>query len=309
MNKNILLLIVFVMISITLFSQQDEKTFEGIAANSQISTVRLTGFEDASFWEVSMPIDQGIITKRSRRGAPNDIKNEIPYRLDAKVFEEDVVKNIKDGNDAKFVQGLYEKKIDKYTISDDEGTLTEIVNEYYVIKEDGVTKDKRRKAREIFLKNEIDKKVPEVYARDKVLGVKVEFIARGYNWFSIKPIKPIVIEGRCQSISVWVAGRSYKHVLKMIVLDLFNSPRILYVGKLNFTGWKELTAYIPGNNIIKQWDHHYVDKEGIKFNGFLIECDPQETFGTYYIYFDELRAVTDLFNESTRDDDDMRDDW
>ncbi|HOJ64253.1 MAG TPA: flagellar filament outer layer protein FlaA [Spirochaetota bacterium] len=309
-NKNIILVLIIIFISFSvIFAQEGEQTFEGIAANSQISNIRLNGFEDASFWEVAMPIDQGIITKRSRRGAPKDIENEIPYRVEAKVFEEDVVKNIKDGEDASFIQGLYEKKIDKYTIADDDGALTEIVNEYYTLKEDGVTRDKKKRAREILIKNEIDKKVPEVYARDKVLGVKVEFIARGYNWFSIKPIKPIVIEGRCQSISVWVAGRSYKHVLKMIILDLFNNQRILYVGKLNFTGWKQLTAYIPGNNIVKQWDHHYVDKEGIKFNGFLIECDPVETFGSYYIYFDELRATTDLFSESTRDDDDMRDDW
>jgi len=309
MKKNILVLIILVITLISLPSQEGEQKFEGISANSQISTIRLTGFEDASFWEVAMPLDQGVITKRSRRGSPKDIETEIPYRFDAKVFEEDVLKGIKDSNDANFIQDLYEKKIDKYTISDDEGTLQEIVNEYYMVKEDGVTKDKRKRAREIFKNNEIDKKVPEIYAREKVLGVKVEFIARGYNWFSIKPIKPIVIEGRCQSISVWVAGRSYKHVIKMIVLDLFNNTRILYVGKLNFTGWKQLTTYIPGNNIVKQWDHHYVDKQGIKFNGFLIECDPVETFGTYYIYFDELRAVTDLFNESTRDEDDMRDDW
>ncbi|MBP5448649.1 MAG: hypothetical protein J6Y01_00865 [Spirochaetales bacterium] len=125
----------------------------------------------------------------------------------------------------------------------------------------------------------------------------------------MKPIKPISIEGRCQSISVWIAGRNYRHTVKVLLKDFNGDDRILYLGKLNFIGWKKLTVYIPDNKIVKQWDHHFVDKEGIKFNGFLIECDPAEAYGTYYIYFDELRATTDLFNESTRDDDDMRDDW
>ena len=36
-----------------------------------------------------------------------------------------------------------------------------------------------------------DKKygIPRSYARKKVLGVKVQYISRGYNWFSIRPVK------------------------------------------------------------------------------------------------------------------------
>jgi hypothetical protein len=34
-----------------------------------------------------------------------------------------------------------------------------------------------------------------------------------------------------------------------------------------------------------------------------------DSFGTYYVYFDDLRAVTDLFGESKRDADDMSDGW
>jgi hypothetical protein len=48
---------------------------------------------------------------------------------------------------------------------------------------------------------------------------------------------------------------------------------------------------------------------GIKVVGFRIECDPIESFGTYYVYFDDLRAVTDLFAEDLRDPDDMSDSW
>ena len=48
---------------------------------------------------------------------------------------------------------------------------------------------------------------------------------------------------------------------------------------------------------------------GIMIEGFNIQCEIDETYGTYYIYFDDLRAVTDLFAEENRDIDDMNDSW
>ena len=68
-----------------------------------------------------------------------------------------------------------------------------------------------------------------------------------------------------------------------------------------------MTAAIPTN--VKQRDPHYQTRRGIKIEGFRIDCDLEETFGTYYIYFDALRATTDLFSEESRDADDMSDNW
>ena len=48
---------------------------------------------------------------------------------------------------------------------------------------------------------------------------------------------------------------------------------------------------------------------GRKVVGVRIACDPDESFGTYYVYFDDLRAITDLFAEDMRDPDDMPDSW
>ena len=43
--------------------------------------------------------------------------------------------------------------------------------------------------------------------------------------------------------------------------------------------------------------------------GLTIVTDDLESYGTYYVYFDDMRAVTDLFGESKRDADDMSDGW
>ena len=152
--------------------------------------------------------------------------------------------------------------------------------------------------------------IPDKY----VLGTRVDFIHRGYSSFTVYPIRPIPIEGITKTVSVWVVGRNYNHELKLLLEDFFGRPFELYVGKLNFQGWKKLTVAIPpqaedGFNGIVQRNYHYNNYLGIKITGFRIDVDPWEAYGSYYIYFDDLRAVTDLFAEDNRDPDDMPDGW
>jgi hypothetical protein len=86
------------------------------------------------------------------------------------------------------------------------------------------------------------------------------------------------------------------------------------MGALNFQGWKNMIAVIPpqqelGMSGIVQQNFHYSNISGIKVVGFRIDCDPMEAFGSYYVYLDDLRAITDLFSENLRDPDDPSDDW
>lgn len=138
-----------------------------------------------------------------------------------------------------------------------------------------------------------------------VLGAKIEHLHRAVTSFSISPNQPLPIPGITKTISIWVVGRNVKHQLYVIIDDQFGNRAKVPLGDLAFTGWKKLTAAIPPN--IRQADPRYVNKSGISIRSFLIETDPAETYGTYYIYFDDLRAVTDLFSENNRDADDMVD--
>jgi len=157
---------------------------------------------------------------------------------------------------------------------------------------------------------EKDLNLPDQY----VLGSRIDFLRRGASSFMIYPIRPIPIEGISKTISVWTVGRNYNHVLKIVVQDFFGRRYELFMGKLNFQGWKKLTVAIPpqapdGVNGIVQRNYHYNNQMGLKVIGFKVECDPMEAFGSYYIYLDDLRAVTDLFAEDNRDPDDMVDSW
>jgi hypothetical protein len=151
--------------------------------------------------------------------------------------------------------------------------------------------------------------IPDRY----VLGTRVDFLRRGYNSITLYPIRPIPIEGITKTVSVWVVGRNFNHELTLLIQDFFGRKFELYIGKLNFQGWKRMTVAIPpqtgdGNGIVQR-SYHYNNQMGIKIIGFRIDCDPAEAYGSYYVYFDDLRAVTDLFAEESRDPDDMADAW
>jgi len=147
-----------------------------------------------------------------------------------------------------------------------------------------------------------------------VLGTRVDFLRRGHNTFTIYPTRPIPIEGITKTVSLWVAGRNFNHELVLLIQDFFGRDYEFYMGKLNFMGWRKLTVAIPpqaedGFSGVVQRNYHYNNQMGIKIMGFRIICDPMEAYGSYYIYFDDLRAVTDLFTENNRDPDDMPDGW
>lgn len=146
----------------------------------------------------------------------------------------------------------------------------------------------------------------QIVEADKyVLGAKIEHLRRAVTSFSVSPTQPLPIPGITKTISIWVVGRNVKHQLYVILDDQFGNRAKVPLGDLAFTGWKKLTAAIPPN--IRQTDPRYVGKTGISVRSFLVETDPAETYGTYYIYFDDLRAVSDLFTENNRDSDDMVD--
>ncbi|HEY9594618.1 MAG TPA: flagellar filament outer layer protein FlaA [Spirochaetia bacterium] len=140
-----------------------------------------------------------------------------------------------------------------------------------------------------------------------VLGAKVSFFRRGASYFFVHPVNPIPVEGIVKTLSVWVVGRNYNHTLKVLFQDYRGQAQELTVGTLNFIGWKKLTVALPPS--ILQTGYHSSNRSGIRITGFEIDIDPLDAYGTYYVYFDDLRAVTDLFGESKRDTDDMSDDW
>ena len=148
---------------------------------------------------------------------------------------------------------------------------------------------------------------------ERVLGVKVEFFRRGVNSFYVTAARPIPIEGITKTVSVWVTGRNQGHELYLLVQDYFGNNFEIYMGTLAFSGWKKMTAAIPpspdGERGIVQQSAYYGERPGLRIIGFRVDCAPLLARGSYYLYFDDLRAVTDLYDMENRNEDDMIDNW
>jgi hypothetical protein len=140
-----------------------------------------------------------------------------------------------------------------------------------------------------------------------VLGVKVMFYRRGIVEFNVRPARPIPIPGKVKVITVWVCGRESQHDLDVIVADYFGNIAYVPMGTLDFPGWSKMSAVMPAN--LRQRDTHYSYLGGVTVRGFQINCDLDETYGNFFIYFDDMRAITDLFDEELRSEDDMLDAW
>lgn len=147
----------------------------------------------------------------------------------------------------------------------------------------------------------------------KVYGVKAEFFRRGVNTFYITAARPIPIEGVTKTVSFWAAGRNQNHKITLLVQDYFGNNFEVYVGTLAFSGWKRLSVAIPpspdGTRGIVQQSAYFGERPGLRIVGFRIDCDPETAIGSYYLYLDDLRAVTDLYAMENRDADDPSDAW
>ena len=147
----------------------------------------------------------------------------------------------------------------------------------------------------------------------QVLGVRVDFFRRGINSFNIMAGRPMPVEGTVKTVSMWVCGRNQSHDMYLLIQDYFGRNYEVYMGNLGFSGWKKLTAVImpspDGEHGIVQSSAYYGDKPGFKILGFRVDCNPIQAKGSYYLYLDDLRAVTDLYDLENRDEDDMLDNW
>lgn len=149
--------------------------------------------------------------------------------------------------------------------------------------------------------------LPAADNRKYVLGVRVDFQKRGNNWFAVYPYRPIRLEGVVKSFEVWVAGRQKTHKLFIIVEDVYGDEKLIPMGKLNFLGWKRMYVNVPDQ--ITQFDYKITNRRGLVFKGFMVECSPLESWGKYYIYFDNLTAEVSRFWEEYQDQRDPMDTW
>ena len=137
----------------------------------------------------------------------------------------------------------------------------------------------------------------------QVLCVRSQFDRGGYNTIEIIPVRdadgggqepnPISVPGRVQSFHMWVWGANYNYTIEIHLRDHQGIDHTIPLGSLKFSGWKRLTARVPGN--IQQVQPQLPRLQGLKLTKLVILTLPGERVDNFFVYFDEFSVLTDTF--------------
>ena len=164
----------------------------------------------------------------------------------------------------------------------------------------------------------------------KSLGIWGKFKRMGYNWIDIYPTlksqgddaEPyeIPLPGHIRYLDMWVWGSNLNYYMEAYIRDEQGVMHTLYMGNLYYQGWKNLRVQLPTN--IPQRRRIILDPTAaatlstadrnsiyLKFVKFRIWTTPREQVANFYVYFHQLRVMTDVY-ERIFDGDEMTDpDW
>jgi hypothetical protein len=147
----------------------------------------------------------------------------------------------------------------------------------------------------------------------KSLGLLGKFDRMGYNWIDIYPVKAddsneepyeIPLPGRVRNFDMWVWGSNLNYYIELYVRDYTGVVHVLKLGDVGYTGWKNLQVNVPGS--IPQSKRKLPSYAGLSFVKFRLWTNPYEKTDEFYIYFKQLKVLSDMF-ESLFDGNDLAD--
>ncbi|MDR2543380.1 MAG: flagellar filament outer layer protein FlaA [Treponema sp.] len=135
------------------------------------------------------------------------------------------------------------------------------------------------------------------------LGLNGKFDRRGYNWIDLYPVlasdpdeKPfeIPIPGKIHNMDIWVWGANLWYYIEVYVRDYRGVVHALRLGDIAFPGWRNLAVNIPST--IPQERRTLPAYAGLSFVKFRIWTQPVEKVDSFFIYFKQLKILTDMFD-------------
>jgi hypothetical protein len=136
-----------------------------------------------------------------------------------------------------------------------------------------------------------------------VLGIKGGFERKGYNYLEIIPVKkdeegkiksyPIPLPGMVKQVALWVWSGDFNYYIEVFVEDENGVNHRLYLGDMNFEGWKSLIVNVP--SAIPQSRRSIIKNKALLLTKIVIWTRPQERVNDFSAYFDQLKVNTDTF--------------
>ena len=137
----------------------------------------------------------------------------------------------------------------------------------------------------------------------QVLGINVKWDRMGYNNIEIIPVKegedgntvpnPIPIPGRAQRLDLWVWCSDFDYYLEIHLRDTKGVIHVLHMGELAKIGWNNFSTNIPGR--ISQTGQYVPFLKSLELVKFVLWTKPDENVSNYYVYFDQIKILTDIF--------------
>lgn len=135
----------------------------------------------------------------------------------------------------------------------------------------------------------------------KVLGINGKFDRMGYNYIEMIPDRTdesgeytgIPIPGRAKVIDMWAWGSNYDYYLEAHLTDYRGVTHVLPLGSLKYEGWKNLKIEIPG--YIPQGRTYIPKLKPLSLVKLVLWTRPTEKVNNFYVYFDQIKVLTDVF--------------
>ena len=134
-------------------------------------------------------------------------------------------------------------------------------------------------------------------------GINGRFDRQGYNWIDVYPVLAsdpdagpyeIPIPGKVINMDMWVWGANLRYYIEVYVRDYRGVVHNLRLGEIAFPGWRNLRVNIPTN--IPQDRRTLPSYAGLSLVKFRIWTQPVERVDNFYVYFKQLKILTNTFD-------------